>query len=362
MNLYFNGRFLEQPLTGVQRYAIETILAFDAILSDPDFSLPVRPVLLTPPGVRSMGLKNISEVPVGRRGGHFWEQVSLRAAATDGYLVNFNYTAPVFVKKQLITLHDVTPLVYPSTFNWKFRLAFGFYTKALVNRVDELMTVSNFSKSEIRRCLGTQRDITVGFEGGEHARCDVVDVRPLLKSYDLEEGAYVLLVGSIKPNKNIGVVVDALRKLVDYPLKIVVAGAVDRRVFDVSENFGSVVYLGYVSDHDLNVLYKGAAWFLFPSLYEGFGLPALEAINNNCPLISSTAGSLPEICGPGALYFDPGSSSELAILLSRIVQEPLLRDQVKAEGKGRVELYNWHENAKILAKLLRKKVGVNKVN
>jgi glycosyltransferase involved in cell wall biosynthesis len=225
-----------------------------------------------------------------------------------------------------------------------------------------LMTVSNFSKSEIRRCLGAQRDITVGFEGGEHARCDVVDVRPLLKSYDLEEGAYVLLVGSIKPNKNIGVVVDALRKLVDYPLKIVVAGAVDRRVFDVSENFGSVVYLGYVSDHDLNVLYKGAGWFLFPSLYEGFGLPALEAINNNCPLISSTAGSLPEICGPGALYFDPGSSSELAILLSRIVQEPLLRDQVKAEGKGRVELYNWHENAKILAKLLRKKVGVNKVN
>jgi glycosyltransferase involved in cell wall biosynthesis len=361
MNLYFNGRFLEQPLTGVQRYAIETIRAVDELLSELEFALPVRPVLLTPPGVHSMRLRNIRQIPVGRRGGHFWEQISLRAAVRDGYLVNFNYTAPVFVKKQLITLHDVTPLVYPSTFNWKFRLVFDFYTKVLVNRVDELMTVSKFSRDEIRRCLGVQRDIVVGLEGGEHAKCDVIDAGPLLKKYDLEEGAYVLLVGSIKPNKNIGVVVDALKTLVDYPFKIVVAGAVDRRVFEVSEDFGSVVYLGYVSDEDLNVLYKGAAWFLFPSLYEGFGLPALEAINNSCPLIASTAGSLPEICGPGALYFDPRSSGELAKLLCRIVQEPALRHQVKAAGKGQVELYNWRENAKILVNLVREKVGANKV-
>lgn len=356
MKLYFNGRFLEQPLTGVQRYAIETIQAFDKLLSAKTLPVREKPVLLTPPNVKKMGLSNIEEVAVGQRGGHFWEQLCLSRAVRDGYLVNFNYTAPIFVKDQLITLHDVTPLIYPGTFNWKFRALFDFYTKILVNRVDTLMTVSNFSKSEIRRTLGVKRDIVVGVEGGEHSKCDVEDILPLMQKYSLTERGYVLFVGSIKPNKNISVVVDALKRLVEYPLKIVVAGAVDRRVFEVSEDFGDVVYLGYVSDEDLNVLYKGAAWFLFPSLYEGFGLPALEAINNGCPLISSTAGSLPEICGEGALYFNPHEPDELADVLRKIVEHPELRSAAVQKGRNQVDIYNWQRNADILMEVLLKRL------
>ncbi len=106
--------------------------------------------------------------------------------------------------------------------------------------------------------------------------------------------------------------------------------------------------LGTVPDDELSALYRQAACFVLPSLYEGFGLPALEAMANDCPVLAAHAASLPEVCGDAALYFDPHDPSSLAAQLSRLATEPPLRHELAAAGKARLRHHRWAHNARIL--------------
>jgi glycosyltransferase involved in cell wall biosynthesis len=133
------------------------------------------------------------------------------------------------------------------------------------------------------------------------------------------------------------------------PWTVVVAGAANARLFrDVPLRGDRMKFLGFVADEDLGALYKHAAWFLFPSLYEGFGLPALEAMANGCPVIAADAGSLPEVCGDAALYFEATDARALAALLQSLVGREDIRDRVRSNARPRLERYTWTANARIL--------------
>jgi glycosyltransferase involved in cell wall biosynthesis len=116
----------------------------------------------------------------------------------------------------------------------------------------------------------------------------------------------------------------------------------------VAPSAASLNYLGFVPDEELGMLYKHAAWFLFPSIYEGFGLPAIEAMANGCPVLAARAASLPEVCADAAIYFDPHDSNALAELLMSLPERQAERAQVLQHATARLSHYTWDENARIL--------------
>lgn len=355
MRVVFNGRFLAQPLTGVQRYARETLLALDRqLLRQPMGDVPLVLQLAVPAGAAPLPLQAIETRVLPRLRGHLWEQTTLAWFARDALLVNFGGSGPLVKRRQLITLHDATIAVYPQTFSWRYRALHRALTAVLGRRVDHLMTVSEFSRLELARHFGIRRAMTVGREGWEHALARG-DGTAILQRHGLRRGRYLLAVGSTKPNKNFRLLGRALQLLPDFPLPVAIAGARDARVFQSAEPpAAGVRLLGYVDDDELGHLYRNAAWFVFPSLYEGFGLPALEAMANGCPVLAARAAAIPEVCGDAALYFDPHDAASLADLLREVVAQPELRGTLQQRAQARLARYSWRANALILLDLIRR--------
>jgi glycosyltransferase involved in cell wall biosynthesis len=346
----FNGRFLAQVHTGVQRYGQETLLALDAVLAERQaLSDHFKFELAVPEGARALPLKHIRRVQLPGGGGHLWEQWPLMRHSRGAFLVNFNYSGPLLKRRQLITVHDATVRAMPQSFSRSYRWLHNTMVSVLGRSAHSVMTVSEFSRDELRHWFGLcRKDILVGREGGEHA-VQVTDEAAVLRKHGLESGRYVLGVGSVKPNKNFGLVGRAMRLLPDYPWPVAIAGAKDIGIFrDADAVADGFRFLGFVPDDELAALYHHAACFVLPSLYEGFGLPAVEAMANDCPVLAARAASIPEVCGDAALYFDPHDAASLADALQLVARQPELRQRLVAAGRMRLARYHWRANAQVL--------------
>lgn len=358
----FNGRCFSQPLTGVQRYGLETLVALDRWLGrEPRHLARTAWQLALPLDARDLPLLDhfeFSVLPFGR--GHAWEQLSLAGFARGAYLVNPSYSAPLFKRRQLITAHDAGPKAHPATYTRRYRAWNGLVMGWLAPRVDTLMTVSNFSARELRRHYHLSRDdLVVGVSGWEHlvrdedpAARDAVDA-DVLRRHGLQPGGYLLAVGSPKANKNFGLLPRALALLEGQAVPpLVIVGAADSALYRgvAAAPAGTTRALGAVTDIELRALYRHAAWFVFPSVYEGFGLPALEAMALGCPVLAARAASIPEVCGDAALYFDPHDPAALAALLRRACAPGFAAERavLVAQGRRRLALYRWELNARIL--------------
>lgn len=336
--------------TGVQRYALETVRALDALLHErPDGHQHLEFVLAVPDAAEPLDLQAIRIEHVSGRAGHVWEQVPLLRFARGAYLVNFNYSGPVLKRRQLITIHDATVRAMPEAFSRSYRWVHNVMVAILGRTAEAVMTVSDFSRREIARHFGLERsDIIVGREGGEHA-AQPADDAAVLRKHGLGARQYILGVGSVKPNKNYALLGRAMRLLSGYPWPVAIAGAKDIGIFrDASALPDGFRFLGFVPDAELGALYRHAAWFVFPSLYEGFGLPAVEAMANSCPVLAARAASIPEVCGDAALYFDADDPASLADVLQTAATRPELRDPLIAAGHARLRHYTWRANAQIL--------------
>jgi glycosyltransferase involved in cell wall biosynthesis len=356
----FNGRFLTQVQTGVQRYAAETLRALDGLLAA-DTALRDRfdPVLAVPASadLQRLPLRHIRVARIAGGAGHGWEQGPLWWFARGAYLVNFNYSGPLLKRHQLITVHDATVKVMPGSFKRSYRWVHNLMVAVLGRTARDVMTVSSFSRDELARCFGLARpDILVGREGGEHAVLTADDAA-VLRRHGLQAGRFILGVGSVKPNKNYGLLGRAMGLLPDYPLPVAIAGARDIGIFNddtvLPDGFR---FLGFVPDAELSALYRQAAWFVFPSLYEGFGLPAIEAMAHGCPVLAARAASIPEVCGDAALYFDPHDAADLARTLQRVLLEPGLREALRARAPQQLQRYNWRANAQIVLDHLQRRL------
>ncbi len=345
--LSINGRFLTQPISGVQRYAWEVVRQWDAMIATGAETVRGADVeLLCPEGAKLPApLAAIRVRTVGRLQGHAWEQWSLPLAARGRRLINLCNTAPLLHGSQMVTIHDAAVFSAPFGYSRKFIAWYRFLYRALVARGARIVTVSAFSRDELHRYLGAALDIDVIHESGDHIG-EVAPDASLIQQAGLDGRRFVLAVSSMNPNKNFAAIVKAFETGAHPDVELVVAGGTNPKVFAAAGALPpGVRHLGYVTDGQLRALYEAAACFAFPSHYEGFGLPPLEAMVCGCPVVSSSAASMPEICGPAALYFDPDDPAELARRLDEVLGDPAIAVRLRAAGHDRVRQFTWQRCA-----------------
>jgi glycosyltransferase involved in cell wall biosynthesis len=349
--VYINGKFAAQRTTGVQRVAARLTQALDFQLS----GSPQRWVLLCPPDTQPPQLQRISVRRVGWPGLplHLWEQTVLPWAARDGLLINLAGAAPYFAGRQVCMLHDAAVFDQPQAYTRRFVAWYRLLFRRLARRAEKLLTVSDFSRGRLAHHLGVDAaHLTVVPNGCDHLR----DVRPdpsVLARHGLLGTRFLLAVASANPNKNLAALVAAWAGLpADPTRRLVIVGGHDPRVFADSANKGDdpsgVVRTGPVADAQLKALYGQATALVFPSVYEGFGLPPLEAMACGCPVAAAQAASLPEVCGDAALYFDPRSTDAIAATLQRLFDDAPLCERLRAAGLARAAAYRWDAAADLL--------------
>lgn len=353
-----NGRFLAQRTTGVQRYALETLLAIDALLATGRAQVDFALELIAPAGVRTPELRRIAVRSLGTLRGHAWEQLTLARVARGRVLLNLGPTGPLFKRDQIVTIHDAAVRAVPEAYSAKFRAWYELALPILTRTAGSVVTVSEFSRGELARRYGLRAEsIRVSGEGFQHALRTPADPS-ILALHGLRPHSYVLAVSSVTPHKNFGVIARAMSRLGQPDFQLVVAGDNTQKIFggvDLS-SLAAVKLVGYVSDGQLRALYENAALFVFPSLYEGFGLPPLEAMAAGCPVIASNAASMPEVCGDAAAYFEPHDDRALAARIEHLMQTPSAREALIARGRARLDAHSWEAAARVHLAALSERV------
>ncbi|GAA3698122.1 glycosyltransferase family 1 protein [Zhihengliuella alba] len=347
-SVVINGRFLGQPVTGVQRFA-EEITA--ALLELADFPIEI----LVPRGVRPRADGPLVGAPVtevGRTGGHLWEQVDLPLHLKrhgSPLLIGLSSTAPAFYKRQFAPHHDVTYVRYPESFSWKFRLLYRVLAPFFLKSAMRIITVSEFSRSEIAEHFKVDPEKIIVVPNAPSAIFAQKSQRSVRATPGAPEHPYFLAVSSPNIHKNFDRLEQAFEVFTagdesDIELRII---GQQSQSFAKREVPGStrVRYLGRVSDSELADAYAGALAFVFPSLYEGFGIPPLEAQAAGAPVIASKTASMPEVLGDSVLYIDPLDTSSIAGALNELASNDHLRTELREHGRENSARFSWRLSA-----------------
>jgi glycosyltransferase involved in cell wall biosynthesis len=342
-----NGRFLTRPATGVDRFAIELLRCWlPAHGADSDARIVVP---------RHAARLDKGELPtahpLGTLDGHGWEQLELPVYCRNDMLLNLCNTGPIAQRSQLAVLHDVGTVAYASSYSYSFRAWYRVLFSGLMRRARIIATVSSFSASDLMRYFrGKAGRIEVIPESGEHILRAPAD-RSVLERLGLKDRPYILCVGSLAPHKNFAALARAAVMLSDLKVEVVAVGGGNSRVF-ASVARGVARPAGHVTDAELRALYENARCFAFPSLYEGFGLPPLEAMQCGCPAVVSRRAALPEVCGDGALYCDPDDPADIARQLRAVLSSQLLWTEMRERGIARARAFSWRKAADHLQQIL----------
>jgi glycosyltransferase involved in cell wall biosynthesis len=258
----------------------------------------------------------------------------------------------------IITLHDVIPYVLPETCSKTYLKTFMEQMNHIVKNADHIITVSNHAKNDIYQVLGVPLSkITVTPLAPEkiyHPMDKKKCISYLKNHYDLDR-EYILYIGGMNPRKNIGALIDAFhlcQKKLSKNYCIVIGGAHGRSYESLRlrcEALGltdDVIFPGYIPQEELPVFYNGASLFVYPSLYEGFGLPPLEAMACGVPTICSNTTSIPEVVGNAALLIDPHDVENLAEKIALVLESPSTYAIMIHKGLQRAKQYTWEKTAK----------------
>ncbi len=268
-----------------------------------------------------------------------------------------HYNVPLWAGVRMaVTIHDIAPLAVPSILSDTLKRQYArLLIERAVSQAARILCVSNFTANELQTRLGVAPEkISVTYPGLE------TDWPQRATPHLEDDGApYILFVGNVKPNKNLTLLIRAFERVIGaIPHRLLIAGRThgfgtpDDAVLREATLLGSRVrFAGEVPDDELASLYAGASAFCMPSIYEGFGLPLLEAMASGCPVICSRAGSLPEVAGDAAMYFDPFDPSELSACLLRIPDAGAM-ERLRAAGHARAKRFRFEDCAQSTAAVL----------
>lgn len=347
-----NARFLTQDVSGVQRFAEQLCLELANLRDDL--------VFVAPRGVRRQQVaERLGVRCIGRHGGALWEQLDLPLwLARNGNppLLSLCNTAPLACRNQIATHHDITYVRHPQSYSRRFR---GFYrclTPLLLSRVRALITVSEFSRDEIASHYRFPAERI-------HVVANAVDARfcPATDGNDaVAQPPYLLAVSSSNAHKNFERMVRAFLRLKVCPdAELRIVGGAHPAFAATPDILHSprIRLLGRLDDDELVRQYQGATAFVFPSLYEGFGIPPLEAQACGCPVIAARAASIPEVLAESALYFDPLDIEDMAFCMTRVLLDGRLRDDLRQRGRANVARFSWQRSARQVSQLIDSTLG-----
>ena len=329
LHLICNGRVLNAPITGVQRYALELLK-----------QLPDVEVLAPKPGLRP---------PFNL----LWEQLvlPLKSMGRDVRLWSPCNSGPLAVRNQIITIHDLSVVDFPEEFSRLYLEYYAFLYPRILPRVKAVLAVSEFTKRRLLDVYSLPPEkvhaVPLGVDHQRFRPQPAESVENLRSRLSLPR-RYILFLGTLSRRKNIGQLLKAWTRVqseVDADVHLVIAGgAAAAHVFrevGLPSFPGRTVAIGRVADDDVPLLLAGAEVLVFPSLYEGFGLPALEAMACGTPCIASNVTSLPEVVGDAALTVSPHDVDALADALRRVLTDREYAQSLREKGLRRAALFTW---------------------
>ncbi|MFD2932527.1 glycosyltransferase family 4 protein [Spirosoma flavum] len=347
-----NARFLTQPITGTQRFAIELCRELKKLL--PNLVLIAPNNIIHPDIAKELNVQVVGKI----RKGIIWEQIELPIILRrygNPLLINLCNLAPIFYSNNLVSILDLSFHLHPEWFSTKFSTLYNFFIPRAAIRAKRVITISNSSKNDIVKYFGVpQSEIDIVYPSVSN---NFLNPPPLssLNPY----GKYVLAVSSIDPRKNFIGLIRAFKACNLMDTKLVIVGS-EHKVFadsNIKEEVGGnkqIVFTGYIQDSELVELYQHALVFAYPSFFEGFGIPPLEAMACGCPTLVSNTTSLPEVCGEASVYVDPYDTISIRDGLLSILSNDQMRTELIRRGYEQISKFNWHQSAMKLADIIRR--------
>lgn len=286
-------------------------------------------------------------------------------------LLHVQYTAPPFAPcPVVVSVHDLSFEHLPHTFKRRSWMQLRLTVRRTVRRAAHVITISEYTRRDLIKTYGLapERISVTPLAAPQHFRpASAEEVARVRSRYGLEE-EYVLAVGSIQPRKNLLRLIRAFADLhrsrpKDKLPQLVLVGKPAwlygpfLRALEESHLGERVILTGYVSEADLPALYTGALCFVYPSYFEGFGLPPLEAMQCGAPVITGDQTSLPEVVGEAGLMVNPFDESAIASAIARLIDDAPLRASLRARGLKRAALFNWHETARLTLQAYERATG-----
>ena len=257
---------------------------------------------------------------------------------------------PIKAKKRIVTIHDVYHLAFYDNLSLSQKIYSKFMINQAVKKSDIVLTVSNFSKKEIIKYTNTNKNIEIIYNGIE---------KDWISNDIYPKENYILYVGNVKPHKNLVRALKAFLLLKNKNIKFKIVGkkegfiTADTQIDKIAKELGNrVEFTGYVSDDELKKLYQKAKFFLFPSLYEGFGIPPLEAQACGTPVIVSNVASLPEVCQDSTLYCNPYDIYDIKNKMEQLINNETLQEELVQKGFENIKRFSWEKSANKLIKII----------
>lgn len=334
-----NARNLGDTFTGVQRYTSEILKHF------PEAVEVIRP-----------------DRPLHGVSGHLWEQLVLPGKLKGRLLWSPSNSGPLAVRKQVVTVLDMVPLDHPESMSWKYARWYQFLLPRLIEQVRMVLTISEFSRSRIlHHCPGAADKLHVVPLAADDRfmRADEVAIAEMRRALAIPTPHFLVALGSLEPRKNLARLVRAWARVSDRlpdDVWLVLAGAKGKSLVFRDAGLDHLpprVHLtGYVPDAMLPALYSGALASVYISLYEGFGMPPLEALACGTPTLTSNTTSLPEVVADAALTVDPRDDEAIEAAIQSLVEDSSLRDRLSRLGPQRASTFSWKRNAEDTWRLL----------
>jgi len=259
----------------------------------------------------------------------------------------------------VISILDVSYLYFPNLFKKKDLYQLKLWGRYSINKAKKIITISNSSRNDIIKAYRVnEAKVKVVYPGIKQvSNIKFMDKKELANKFDIKSD-YILFVGTLQPRKNVPRLIEAFSKLSKNDLQLVIIGKKGWQfdeILNAPKKFRveeSVKFLDSVSDAELLSFYKNAICFVLPSLYEGFGLPVLEAMQQGCPVITSNVSSLPEAGGDAALYVDPYNVEDITKKMENLIKDNKLREELIKKGFEQVKKFSWEKTAKETLKVL----------